>query len=206
MHNLAPLCSAPQLAESGAPGQEMWVDLELRLVADVGIIGVPNAGKSTLLSVVSAAKPKIANYPFTTLVPNLGVCELDFQTTVFADVPGDLPYFHLEVSFDRKVPFSRTPRWLERRPSCNVLGLASPLSSRVSEEYAELTVCLTLHHPQQSPRAVGRIIFELDRFRSYLVRLAFSLPRLIMPCREILDFFPEVSDLMLVALAEPLPH
>lgn len=59
-------------------------------MADVGIIGVPNAGKSTLLSVISAAKPKIANYPFTTLVPNLGVCEMDFRTTVFADVPGEL--------------------------------------------------------------------------------------------------------------------
>lgn len=82
------VCSAPQLAESGAPGQELWADLELKLVADVGIIGVPNAGKSTLLSVISAAKPKIANYPFTTLVPNLGVCEMDFRTTVFADVPG----------------------------------------------------------------------------------------------------------------------
>ena len=64
------------------------MDLELKIVADVGIIGVPNAGKSTLLSVISAAKPKIANYPFTTLVPNLGVCEMDFRTTVFADVPG----------------------------------------------------------------------------------------------------------------------
>lgn len=72
----------------------MWVDLELRVVADVGIIGVPNAGKSTLLSVLTAAKPKIANYPFTTLVPNLGVCERDFRTTVFADVPGLLEGAH----------------------------------------------------------------------------------------------------------------
>lgn len=82
------LCSAPTLAETGEVGEEFWVEVELKLVADVGIIGVPNAGKSTLLSVLTRAKPKIANYQFTTLVPNLGVCELDYRTTVFADVPG----------------------------------------------------------------------------------------------------------------------
>eukprot|EP00210_Caulerpa_lentillifera_P005363 g5125.t1 len=74
----------------GAPGEECWLDLELKVVADVGIIGVPNAGKSTFLSAISAAKPKIANYPFTTLTPNLGVCGYDYETTVFADVPGML--------------------------------------------------------------------------------------------------------------------
>jgi GTPase len=89
--------TAPAIAEFGEKGEELWVDLELKLVADVGIIGVPNAGKSTLLSVVSAAKPKIANYPFTTLVPNLGVCSLDFRTTVFADVPGLLEGAHAGV-------------------------------------------------------------------------------------------------------------
>lgn len=85
---------APILAEDGEEGQELWLDLELKVVADVGIIGVPNAGKSTLLSVISSAKPKIANYPFTTLVPNLGVCEVDYRTTVFADVPGLLEGAH----------------------------------------------------------------------------------------------------------------
>lgn len=89
--------TAPALAEFGEKGQEVWIDLELKLVADVGIIGCPNAGKSTLLSVVSAAKPKIADYPFTTLVPNLGVCNLDYRTTVFADVPGLLEGAHAGV-------------------------------------------------------------------------------------------------------------
>ena len=79
------------MAEVGEDGTELWANLELKLVADVGIIGIPSAGKSTLLSVLSNAKPKIADYPFTTLVPNLGVCELDYRTTVFADIPGDAP-------------------------------------------------------------------------------------------------------------------
>ena len=89
---------APRIAEKGSLGQIVDLSLELRLIADVGIVGVPNAGKSTLLSVVTAAKPKIDNYPFTTLNPNLGVADLgDYRTIVLADIPGLIEGAHAGV-------------------------------------------------------------------------------------------------------------
>jgi len=79
---------APHIAEKGDLGYETWLKLELRVLADVGLVGMPNAGKSTLLSVISNANPKIANYPFTTLVPNLGMVQFDYKDMVVADIPG----------------------------------------------------------------------------------------------------------------------
>lgn len=79
---------APRIAEKGEKGEIKEVTLELKMIADVGLVGLPNAGKSTLLSVVSNAKPEIANYPFTTLRPNLGVVDIDKTSLLFADIPG----------------------------------------------------------------------------------------------------------------------
>ncbi|MBQ3431093.1 GTPase ObgE [Candidatus Saccharibacteria bacterium] len=79
---------APTIAEVGEPGESFEAELELKLLADVGLVGLPNAGKSTFLSVVSNAKPEIANYPFTTITPNLGVATIDKQDLLIADIPG----------------------------------------------------------------------------------------------------------------------
>lgn len=88
-HFISSRRQAPRIAEKGEPGDELTVQLELKMIADVGLVGLPNAGKSTLLSVISNARPEIANYPFTTITPNLGVVDVDGETSLlFADIPG----------------------------------------------------------------------------------------------------------------------
>jgi GTP-binding protein len=113
---------APTFAEQGEHGEERWLRLEMQLMADVALVGFPNAGKSTLISVISAAKPRIADYPFTTLEPNLGVVSLDSETEfVVADIPG-----LIEGASDGKGLGHRFLRHVERaRVLCIMVDMAA---------------------------------------------------------------------------------
>lgn len=132
----------PRYAQPGEPGQEVWNILELKVLADVGLVGFPNAGKSTLLSVVSAAKPEIADYPFTTMVPNLGVVAYrDDRSFVMADIPGII-----EGAAEGKGLGIRFLRHIERNA---VLIFMIPADSRsLREEYAVLLGELEKFNPE----------------------------------------------------------
>ena len=141
-HFKSPTNQTPRYAQPGEPGIEEWVILELKLLADVGLVGFPNAGKSTLLSVVSAAKPKIANYAFTTLEPNLGVVAYrDYRSFVMADIPGII-----EGASEGKGLGLRFLRHIERNSM--LLFMVSCDSPDIAEEYKVLINELETYNPE----------------------------------------------------------
>lgn len=129
---------APRYAEPGWPGVEMWVWLRLKIIADVGLIGLPNAGKSTFLSAVTKARPKIADYPFTTLHPNLGVAWVDNKEIILADIPGLIEGAHDGVGLG--------DRFLKHVERCSVfLHLIDATSENVAKEYKTIRKELELY-------------------------------------------------------------
>lgn len=132
----------PRYAQPGIDAQDGWFQLELKILADVGLVGFPNAGKSTLLSVLTAAKPKIADYAFTTLKPNLGIVEYrDFQTFVMADIPGII-----EGAAEGKGLGHRFLRHIERNST--LLFLIPADSNDIKKEYKILLNELKQHNPE----------------------------------------------------------
>ena len=149
------IVQVPRIAENGEPGEELWLRLELKLIADVGIVGVPNAGKSTLLSRVSAARPKIADYPFTTLTPNLGVVLIDNQDLVLADIPGLIEGAHtgagLGHAFLRHIERTRV-----------LIHLLNGISPDPLGDYDAINQELMLFNPELADKPQVVVLNKLD--------------------------------------------
>jgi len=147
---------APRIAEKGEPGLEKYLHLELKLIADIGIVGMPNAGKSSLLAAVTNAKPKIADYPFTTLVPNLGVAQLDENTTiVLADIPGLIEGAHMGTglgdAFLRHIQRTRV-----------LIHMIDGLSEEPFADYSQINSELALFDPQMAKKPQVVVFNKID--------------------------------------------
>lgn len=155
---------APRYAQPGEPYEERWVILELKLLADVGLVGFPNAGKSTLLSVVSAAKPKIANYPFTTLEPNLGIVSYrDNKSFVMADIPGII-----EGASEGKGLGLRFLRHIER--NALLLFMVPADSDDIHKEYKILLNELAQYNPELMDKRRVLAITKSDMLDDELIQ------------------------------------
>jgi GTPase len=141
----------PKKSQPGEMGREGWVTLELKVLADVGLVGFPNAGKSTLLSVISAAKPRIADYPFTTLVPNLGIVSYrEHRSFIMADIPGIIENAH-----EGKGLGHRFLRHIER--NAVLLFMIPSNANDIIKEYHILVKELEMFNPEllDKPRVIA---------------------------------------------------
>jgi len=170
VHFATPYNKAPKIAEKGEPGEERWLSLELKLLADVGLIGFPNAGKSTLISMISAAKPKIANYPFTTVVPNLGVVRVDEgRSFVVADIPGLIEGAHAGAGLGHEFL-----RHVERtRLLIHVLDTAGSEGRDPVEDFKITNRELALYNPLlgSRPQVIAANKMDLPEAEENLTRL-----------------------------------
>jgi GTP-binding protein len=153
-----PTNRAPTHAEKGTPGEERWIEIELKLIADIGLVGAPNAGKSTLLAAMTAARPEVGAYPFTTVTPNLGVITLDVEgerTAVMADVPGLIEGAHegrgLGHHFLRHVERTRV-----------LVGVIDGAARDPIDEWEAVAEELRLHDPALMERPMPIIVTKLD--------------------------------------------
>lgn len=150
----------PQHAQEGKPGEEKTIELELKLIADVGLVGFPNAGKSTLLSAISEARPKIADYPFTTLKPNLGVITYsDYRSFVMADIPGII-----EDAHEGKGLGLQFLRHIERN---NILLFMVAANSDIEGEYNALLQELEKYNPELMDKPRILAISKMDLVPDY---------------------------------------
>ena len=163
----------PRFAQPGLPGKEEWMILELKVLADVGLVGFPNAGKSTLLSVVSAAKPEIADYPFTTLVPNLGIVSYrDGKSFVMADIPGII-----EGASEGKGLGHRFLRHIERN-SVLLFLVPADTDRTIAEEYEILLNELTAYNPELLDKPKLLAISKSDMLDEELEKeMALQVPK-----------------------------
>jgi len=149
---------APRKTTKGKPGEERLLDLELKLLADVGLIGMPNAGKSTLISRISSSRPKIADYPFTTLAPNLGVVDLGgYRSCVVADIPGLIPGAH-----EGKGLGDRFLRHVDRCSMLLHLVDASLPPAQGLEEFDAIGRELELFSPELAAKPRAAVLTKLD--------------------------------------------
>lgn len=153
----------PAFAEKGEPGEDHKLTLELKMIADVGLVGLPNAGKSTLLSVISNARPEIADYPFTTLRPNLGVVDIDASTSIlFADIPG-----LIEGAAEGKGLGHDFLRHIER--TAVIVHLIDAYQDNVAEAYQTIKAELTAYQSQLSTRPEIVVLNKIEGLDTEIV-------------------------------------